>query len=1026
MRETFFERPILNSPYEVPDRHWKLGPDGVPTDEIAAARRAAEFLSPVPPPKPQRGGPRRLALGEARLSTAEQQYDPYPVINRIRQEVDRWRELPEAKWGVTRETALLLRHWRSHEFSTRRPFFCQVEAVETAIWLVEAAGLLRESGENLPHRFRRIWKHLHHANRAANPQLLRVALKMATGAGKTTVMAMLIAWQTVNAVRHPKRRSFTRGFLVVTPGITIRDRLRVLLPNDPNSYFRKGSELVPREMLGDLQRAEIVITNFHAFQRRERMKLAKGTRSLLQGRGTPPSTVETEGEMLRRVMSRLLGKKHILVLNDEGHHCYREKAGGSEEGRLVGEEREEAQKNQQAARVWIRGIETVRRKIGVPVVFDLSATPFFLRGSGYAEGTLFPWTVSDFSLMDAIESGIVKLPRVPVSDSVNPDDRPRLRDLWEHIGKKMPRKGRRQSAGSLDPGHLPPLLETAFSALYSHYEKTFDRWQEAGIETPPVFIVVCSNTAASKLVHDYLAGYERKRADGETEVENGRLELFRNYDENGTRLPRPRTLLIDSEQIESGDALDPAFRKAAKDQIERFRREIVDRTGSRADAEAISDADLLREAMNTVGKPGRLGEDIRCVVSVSMLTEGWDANTVTHILGIRAFGTQLLCEQVVGRALRRQSYERNSEGRFDPEYAEVLGIPFDFTGKPVPVPLPKPPPPVTHVHAVRPERDALEIRFPRVAGYRRELPEDRLTARFTADSTIVLTPALVGPMKTTNQGIVGLPAELRPDRNQDIREATLAFHLARDLLRRHLYGAGEEPRFHLFGQVKRIVRDWLRDGHLVCEPGTHRGQLLYEELAAMACERITAAVTAASGSERLLAVLDPWNPEGSTGAVDFRTSKTTLWRADPGKCPVNWAVCDLSWEEEFCRVVEAEPSVGGVAVEGFAVEAYVKNAGLGFEVPYRLAGEAHRYLPDFIVRVRDGAGEPVHIVVEVKGRPDEKSKAKAETMRSQWVPGVNGLGTFGRWAFLELRNISSMAAEFRRFVGALGAESEAA
>ena len=1016
MSQAFFERPILNSPYKYPGRHWKLDDHGLPTDEIVESRRVAEFISPVPAPKAQAGKNTqlRLALGEADLSTSEQQYDTYRAINTIRQEVDRWRLLPEAKWGVTPETARLLRHWRTHDFQSLRPFFCQIEAAETAIWLVEVAGTLRESGMGLSRRRREIWNHLHGTNAAANPDLLRIALKMATGAGKTMVMAMLIAWQTVNAVRRPGRRNFTRGFLVVTPGITIRDRLRVLLPEDPDSYYA-SRELVPRDMLPDVKRACVVITNYHAFQRRERLKLARGTRALLRGRGEAPSTVETEGEMLRRVMAPLMGLKSVLVLNDEGHHCYREKVGASEEADLKGDASEEAKKNTKAARVWISGIETVKQTIAVPVVLDLSATPFFLRGSGYAEGTLFPWTVSDFSLMDAIESGIVKLPRVPVSDDVVPGDMPRLRNLWEHIGQDMPKKGRRR-AGALDPGFLPALLETAADALYSHYEKTFVQWRDAGIETPPVSIVVCNNTATSKLLYDYLSGYRRPDADGSPGPWRGGLGLFRNYDETGTRRPRPRTLLIDSEQIESGDALDRTFREAAKDQIERFRRDIVDRGGTRQEAEAITDSDLLREAMNTVGKPGRLGEDIRCVVSVAMLTEGWDASTVTHILGVRAFGTQLLCEQVVGRALRRQSYDLNADARFDPEYADVLGVPFDFTAKPTVVP-PVRPRKVTDVHAVRPERDALEIRFPRVGGYRVELPDERLTATFSPDSTLTLTPENVGPGKTRNQGIVGLPEDLRPDRNRNIRTATLAFHLAWDLLRRHLRDRDEEPKLQLFGPVKRIVTQWLEGGYLVCQRGTHRGQVLYEVIAEKACERIYNAISARLGGERrVLAVPDPYNVEGSTADVNYRTAKTTLWRTDEQKCHVNWAVCDLSWEMEFCRVVEAEPRA----------EAYVKNAGLGLEVPYRFGGESHRYLPDFIARVRDGAGEPVHLVVEIKGQPDEQSKAKSETMRGQWIPGVNNLGEFGRWEFLELRDINTMAAEFATFVRRIARRTEAA
>ena len=267
-------------------------------------------------------------------------------------------------------------------------------------------------------------------------------------------------------------------------------------------------------------------------------------------------------------------------------------------------------------------------------------------------------------------------------------------------------------AKTLDPLSLPVELQTALEALYGHYQKTFDLMEKAGIGVPPCFIVVCNNTSTSKLVYDYISGFHRENDDGSTTLVNGRLALFRNFDERGDRYSRPRTLLIDSEQLESGDALDSNFRNMAADEIDRFRREIIERTGDRRQAENISDQELLREVMNTVGKLGRLGDSIRCVVSVSMLTEGWDANTVSHVLGVRAFGTQLLCEQVIGRALRRQSYDLNEDGLFDVEYADVLGIPFDFTAKPVIAPQ-KQPRETVQVRAVRPERDALEICFPR-------------------------------------------------------------------------------------------------------------------------------------------------------------------------------------------------------------------------------------------------------------------------------------------------------------------------
>ena len=331
------------------------------------------------------------------------------------------------------------------------------------------------------------------------------------------------------------------------------------------------------------------------------------------------------------------------------------------------------------------------------------------------------------------------------------------------------------------------------------------------------FIVVCNNTSTSKLVYDYISGFHRENDDGSTTLVNGRLALFRNFDEQGDRYSRPRTLLIDSEQLESGDALDSNFRNMAADEIDRFRREIIERTGDRRQAENISDQELLREVMNTVGKPGRLGDSIRCVVSVSMLTEGWDANTVSHVLGVRAFGTQLLCEQVIGRALRRQSYDLNEEGLFDVEYADVLGIPFDFTAKPVIAPQ-KQPRETVQVRAVRPERDALEICFPRVAGYRVELPEERLEAEFNRDSVLELTPDLVGPSITRNQGIIGEGVDLNLVHTNDLRTSTLLFHLTQRLLYTKFRDPGEEPKLYLFGQLKRIARQWL-DNCLVCRGG---------------------------------------------------------------------------------------------------------------------------------------------------------------------------------------------------------------
>ncbi len=1002
MSDPFFDHPILNSPYEQPARHWELDADGQPTQQILEERRRADFITPIPKPRKRKRAAEQeeMVFDEGKgISTADQQYDPTAIINQLRQQVDQWRNLPNPnQWGVTPETARLLEHWRKHKFSDIRPFFCQIEAIETVIWLTEVAPQTRAA--------KGLVEHLANANKANHPDLMRLALKMATGAGKTTVMAMIIAWQTINAARSPQSKKFTRGFLVVTPGITIKDRLRVLQPNDPDSYYQ-SRELVPGDMLADLNKAKIVITNFHAFKLRERMELSKGGRALLEGRRPEAEiqSLETEGQMIQRVMPDLMGMKNILVLNDEAHHCYREKPDAADEG-LKGDERKEAEKNTEAARMWMSGLEAVNRKLGIARVVDLSATPFFLRGSGYAEGTLFPWTMSDFSLMDAIECGIVKLPRVPVAENIPGNEMPMFRNLWENIRKDMPKKGRGKGA-ILDPLALPTRLQTAIEALYGHYKKTYDMWNEADVVVPPCFIIVCQNTSISKLVYDFISGFHREKDDGSSILENGRLELFRNFDENGEPYARPRTLLIDSEQLESGEGLDDNFRKAAADEIERFRSDIFTRGGKLADlvrqGKKLDDVTLLREVMNTVGKDGQLGGQIRCVVSVSMLTEGWDANTVTHVLGVRAFGTQLLCEQVIGRALRRQSYDLNEEELFNVEYADVLGIPFDFTAKPVVAP-PQPPRETIQVKAVRPDRDALEIRFPRVEGYRVELPEERLTAEFNADSELELTPELVGPSKTRNAGIIGEAIDLDLEHLDDMRPSTLLFNVTQRLLYTKWRDPGEDPKLHLFGQLKRITKQWL-DGYLVCKGGTYPALLMYQELADMACEKITAGIVRKLIDERpVVALLDAYNPIGSTMHVNFTTSRRDRWETDARRCHLNWVILDSDWEAEFCRVAESHPRV----------RAYVKNHNLGLDVPYRLGSEMHKYRPDFIVLVDDGHGEDdlLHLVVEIKGYRGEDAKEKKSTMDTYWVPGVNNAGDFGRWAFAEFTSVYEIESDF--------------
>ncbi|MCP4231453.1 MAG: DEAD/DEAH box helicase family protein, partial [bacterium] len=650
------------------------------------------YFVPIPPPK-KKGAQRTLDQEWTKERVEENKF-----INEVRSRVKQWRA--DGYKGITKTTARLLEYWRRDERNLPL-FFCQMEAVETAIYITEVA---EKYGDQYT------LNELQRFKAQGNSPLYRIAFKMATGSGKTVVMAMLITWQVLNKAANSKDARFSDAFLIVTPGITIRDRLRVLLPSDPNNDYRT-MEIVPPDRMTDIGRAKVVITNFHALKQRDKVSVSKTTKSIMGDKAERAFT-ETPGQMVRRVCRELGNKKNIIVINDEAHHCYRRKPDGEDE-KLKGDERKEAKVREEEARVWINGLEAVKKKIGVKVVYDLSATPFFLKGSGYGEGTLFPWVVSDFSLIDAIECGIVKIPRVPVADDTMTGKMPTYRDLWYRIRDELPKKGRKAEAVTGEPV-IPIELEGALQSLYGNYEKYFEKWRETAEASerglmPPVFIVVCNNTNVSKMVYDYIAGWEKTLPEDETVLVPGKLALFSNV-EGGGWLDRPNTILVDSKQLESGEAMSREFKKIASREIADFKEEYRKRFPGR-DTDKLTDEDMLREVMNTVGKPGKLGEQIRCVVSVSMLTEGWDANTVTHILGVRAFGSQLLCEQVVGRGLRRMSHAVNDEGMFTPEYAEVYGVPFSFIPTAGTTEV-VPPPQTSRVRAL-PERIVCEIGFPR-------------------------------------------------------------------------------------------------------------------------------------------------------------------------------------------------------------------------------------------------------------------------------------------------------------------------
>lgn len=965
MPDTLIENPILNSAFIEPTRHFRFGDEGI-TAEVVEARRASAYFVPIPPPK-KKGKQLQFETEwtQDRIETNDQ-------VNRIRERLKHWRE--GGYQGITPVTRKLLGHWTDLDRENKL-FFCQVEALETLIYLTEAA---RRVGDHW------IENWLRDANESSNPGLNRIAMKMATGSGKTVVMAMLIAWHALNKLGDPKDRRFSDTFLVVTPGITIRDRLRVLLPNDAENYYRLR-DLVPPGLVEPLGRAKILIANFHAFRPRKLIEANKLTREILGA-----DFVETPAQVVNRVCRELGTKRNVIVINDEAHHCYRRRPDDETEA-LKGEDRTEAEKRNEEARIWLSGLEAVRDKLGVRAIYDLSATPFFLRGSGYREGTLFPWVVSDFSLIDAIESGIVKIPRVPVADDSMLGDQPTYRELWPRIRDELPRKGRKTEAVGGEP-RLPVELQGALHSLYGNYEARYRLWEQSqadglGNQTPPVFIVVCNNTNVSKLVFDYIAGWERILPDGSKVLVPGQLALFNNVEDSRWKA-RPLTILIDSEQLESGEGMSAEFKQIAALEIEEFKAEYRARFPGR-DTETLTDEDLLREVMNTVGKPGKLGEHVRCVVSVSMLTEGWDANTVTHVLGIRAFGTQLLCEQVIGRALRRMSYAANEAGLFEPEYADVYGVPFSFlpcTGAATPI---KPGPIPTRVRAL-PDRIDREVTWPRLIGYRYELPGERLNVRFTADSELALTNADI-PTKTEMEGVIG---EVRVDTLDDLKARRInevAFLLAKLTLEKYFRDDQGNDKPWLFPQMLAITKRWLAEC-LHCKGGTFSQLLLFVRFAHEAADRLYRSIVASTeGEPALKPILRPYDTVGTTRYVDFHTIKAT-WKTRADRCHVSHVALDSDWEAKLAHDIE----------DMAEVIAYVKNQGLGFAIPYTLNGVEAQYYADYLIRIGDGIGEPLNLILEVTGERKKDKEAKTATARTLWIPAVNNHGGFGRWAFLEI------------------------
>ena len=1039
--------PILNNPYEEPLYHYDTDMEGnLDYERVLDGRRPYTTLIGI---QPKQAGSDTLFHG----SDFESDDPNADFINRLRSEVKQWREGGYSH--TTRVTRELLDFWfcNDERQNFHRLFFCQREAVETAIYLNEVA----DSDPNIGrHILNQLYARQHSVSDDSNYVLPRTAFKMATGTGKTVVMAMLILYHYLNKCEYHNDTRFADHFLLVAPGITIRDRLGVLYvddksrPNEAEDYYNKRG-LIPanyRHLMGGLN-AAITITNYHVFE----PKVFSGKKSSpLDGKMVFNATTgemekcddkEPFSSVISRVIGRNMKGKRIVVINDEAHHCYLPRISDSKQN---DEETQEGEQENQKAMVWYEGLRQMKL-LGYRIqnVYDLSATPYYLKGSGYEPYSLFPWVVSDFGLVDAIESGLVKIPFLPTYDNSADLDQPKLRNIYEHIRSELPKKGLRGARkAAKDAGETPALQEQAprlpellsmalaqFTRDYEDYDRGTRQADEAGINlfsAPPVFIVVCNNTTVSKEVYKYIAGYETVGADGQTVCVDGHFPIFSNY-ADGIPKQKPPTLIIDSEAVDNAtDTIDDEFKRVFRDEIAAFRRDYALLHGS-GSADHLTEGDILREVVNTVGKPGLLGGHIRCVVSVSMLTEGWDANTVTHVCGVRAFGSQLLCEQVAGRALRRMSYDlrkydvrtgeelpegskrtKDVEEKFPPEYAHIIGVPFKtFRGGSTPPPTP--PKPKTTIRAL-PDRKEMEIRFPNIDGYRSDSPDGELRADFTAHYKFRLNFNDI-PTETVMGTAVGEQRVVLSSDYLELRDAEVIYELTRRLIHYKYSDSDNGRQFQLFGRLKQIVQQWY-DSQIEILGGDgsaeQRRLVVFWDPKATSANIYEGIQRANIQDERITAILNYYNPEGSTAYVFGATTKEVY---PTEKSHVNFVVADTdSWEQLCAKTLELMPEV----------RCYVKNHFLGFAIPYMVNGVEHRYAPDFIAQVQTTKGEQVNLIIEISGFNNDRKgnkDAKRYYTENYWLPAANNLGTYGRWAFIEVSDIDNIRALLKKKIDSL-------
>ncbi len=964
------EEPILSSPYEEPPAHWFYN---LETGEasIAPKRRPASYWYTT-----KRAGTREQQLA----LFAEETREDLDLVNALREDVKRWRNSDYE--GATQITKQLLHYWW-RENRLRRLFFCQLEAAETVIFLQE----IRLSKKYLRFKPEFTDEHLEQlknfpADSELSP-LTRLGTKMATGSGKTIVMAMLIAWAFCNRGKVSSDIRFPSGVLIVCPNLTIKDRLQVLRPEKENNYYDEF-DIVPHKLRPLLHKGKVKITNWHLFQpESEHVEGDKSYKVVNKGPESPEA-------FARRVLGDLYDHSPIMVLNDEAHHAWRP----NPETQSAGTEKVTKDELREAT-IWVSGLDTINQSVGISFCVDLSATPFYIQGSGYIEGSPFPWLISDFSLVDAIESGIVKIPRLPVSDTTGRPE-PKYFRLWANIvGELEPDERLPGRAGKPKPEVIYREAEPALRTLAGQWVERYQYIQEASNEkdkTPPVLIIICDNTD--------IAEYFYRKISGEQEVED--------IEQKGRRSrPKPRTVYgrgeIFPEYFSNQDSSKPTLRIDSKLLA---KAESGDPNVSRTEAE-----EKIREIVSTVGKVGKPGEQIRCVVSVAMLNEGWDANNVTNIFGIRAFTSQLLCEQVVGRGLRRMDYSVDPEtGRFSPEYVDIYGVPFSlipFKGRPKEKKETEDKP-KNHVRAL-PERATFEIRIPIVEGYVFALKKNVITADIGSMEPLYIEPereptaVFVKPRVGVQVGpqLVSGPGDFEEHNRQLYYESThlqtIEFEIARqvvaELVGDHTFAPRSDSnpqlrlqsRHLLFPQVLRLVHKYVIQK--VNFRGEDPRELGQEKYTCRIVERLRDAIIPddSSGEPPLLPLLNRYTQFGSTADVDFKTTKRCYATQSSH---INLVAADTArWEQSVAFRLEQAFTRG-------LVKFYARNEGLGLFIPYDFMKISHYYEPDFLVRMEND----LTLILEVKGQETEQDRAKHQAAR-RWVTAVNNWGKLGQWDF---------------------------